>query len=148
MKHEINDFKTLILRKILFKTIAFTMIMKKYLLFVFVLFICHAIANGAPDEIVLRDVNHQNDHVEHNIPADQPDVYYDTDNQTIIIDGGGEVSYYDVEIISLSTLLTVITTQVNGTYDTIDVSTLATSGYTIMIYSPTNNVFEGNFYKD
>ena len=126
----------------------------KHHVFVFFIFffIAGAMNLSADDDttyqISIQQVPNGGNHLEHYIPADQPDVYYDSDYQTIIIDGGGEVCYYNVEIISLSTLLTVITTQVNGTYDTIDVSTLATSGYTIMIYSPTNNVFEGNFYKD
>ena len=69
-------------------------------------------------------------------PADQPDVYYDTVNQQIIIDGTGEVTYYDVEIASVSTWTVVISTQVNGYYDTIDVSSLPTGEYCITIDSP------------
>ena len=95
--------------------------------------------------IILRDVGNGGNHVEHYIPADQPDVYYDSDNQTIIIDGGGEVSYYDVEIMSMTTWNTVITTQVNGTYDTIDVSSLASDDYLIVITTPNDNEYEGEF---
>ena len=79
-------------------------------------------------------------------PADQPDVYYDSDEQEIIIDGpGSEASYYDVDIISMSTLVTLISTQVNGTYDTIDVSSLPDDNYKIVITSSNYNVFEGYF---
>jgi hypothetical protein len=51
------------------------------------------------------------------MPAALPDVYYNNVAQTIIIDGTGEVEYYDVEIISLTTLDTVISTQVNGCHE-------------------------------
>jgi len=51
------------------------------------------------------------------MPAALPDVYYNNVSQTIIIDGTGEVEYYDVEIISLTTLDTVISTQVNGCHE-------------------------------
>ena len=81
-------------------------------------------------------------------PADQPDVYYDDDEQEIIIDGpGSEASYYDVDIVSLSTLDTVLSTQVNGTYDTIDVSSLPDDNYKIVITSSNFNEYEGYFTK-
>lgn len=57
-------------------------------------------------------------------PADQPSVYYDDVTQQIIIDGTGEATYYDVEITSMSTFDMVLSTQVNGNYDTINVSSL------------------------
>ena len=88
---------------------------------------------------------HQHDHFNHPIPADMPDVYYYNDTQTIVIDGGGEVNYYDVEIISLTSLNTVISTQVNGYYGTIDISSLPDGEYAITIDSPTGNSFEGFF---
>lgn len=79
-------------------------------------------------------------------PADLPDVYYDDIEQVIIIDGpGSEASYYDVDIISMSTLDTLISTQVNGSYDTIDVSSLPDDNYKIVITSSNYNVFEGYF---
>ena len=84
-------------------------------------------------------------HLDQPILFDQPDVYLDTSNAVIIIDGGGEVSYYDVGIESMTTWLTVISTQVSGTYDTIDVSSLATGDYIITITSPTGHEFEGEF---
>ena len=86
-----------------------------------------------------------NDHFDQPILFDQPDVYLDTSNGVIIIDGGGEVNYYDVEIESMTTWLTVISTQVNGTYDTIDVSSLTTGDYIITITSPMGHEFEGYF---
>ena len=99
----------------------------------------------APNKIVIRSTEQQHDHFDHPIYADQPDVYLDTDNLDVIIDGGGEVTYYDVEIESMTTWLTVISTQVSGTYDTIDVSSLTAGEYCITITSPTGHEFEGFF---
>ena len=78
-------------------------------------------------------------------PADQPDVYYNDVTQIIIIDGTGYSTYYNVDITSLSTFDVVLSTQVNGNYDTIDVSTLPDDNYEIVITSSLNNVFEGYF---
>lgn len=96
-------------------------------------------------KINIQQLPHGGIHLDQPIPADQPDVYLDTSNQVIIIDGGGEVAYYDVEIESMTTWFTVISTQVNGTYDTIDVSSLAPDEYCITITSPTGHEFEGFF---
>lgn len=89
----------------------------------------------------------QHDHFVHTplTPADQPAVYYDDLNQQIIIDGTGEASYYNVEITSLSTFYVMISTSVNGNYDTIDVASLPDDNYEIVITSSLNNVFEGYF---
>ncbi len=78
-------------------------------------------------------------------PADQPAVYYDDEAQQIIIDGTGEASYYDVEITSMSTFNVMISTCVNGNYDTIDVSSLPDDNYEIILTSSYNNVFECYF---
>ena len=107
--------------------------------------VCTIFSFGAPDQIVLRKTGPQHDHLDQPIPADQPDVYLDTSNAAIFIDGGGEVTYYDVEIESMTTWLTVISTQVNGMYDTIDVSSLTSGEYMITISSPTGHEFEGFF---
>ena len=111
---------------------------------------CVNAINGFADvrnekSINMQHVGNQHNHFDQPILFDQPDVYLDTSNAVIIIDGGGEVSYYDVEIESMTTWLTVISTQVNGTYDTIDVSSLTTGDYIITITSPTGNEFEGYF---
>ena len=95
--------------------------------------------------INMQHIGNHNDHFNIPVPADMPDVYYNNSTQTVIIDGGGEVNYYDVEIISLTSMNTVISTQVNGYYDTIDVSSLPEAEYGIFIYSPTGNSFEGFF---
>ena len=95
--------------------------------------------------INIRHKPHGGTHLDQPIPADQPEVYYNVENQFIIIDGGGEVNYYDVEIESMMTWLVVISTQVNGTYDTIDISSLTPGEYMITITSPTGHEFEGFF---
>ena len=97
------------------------------------------------NQIRIEQVPKGGTHFNFPVPADQPDVYYDTVNQQIIIDGDGEVTYYDVEIASVSTWTVVISTQVNGYYDTIDVSSLPAGEYCITIDSPTGNSFEGFF---
>ena len=95
--------------------------------------------------ITLNRKGNVGNHFDQPVLADQPDVYYDDDNLQIIIDGGGEVTYYDVEITSMTTWYVVISTQVNGYYDTIDVSSLASGDYIITISSPTGHEFEGEF---
>ena len=73
--------------------------------------------------------------------------YYDAKTQEIIIDGGGVVSYYDVEISSPVTNTVEMTTQVNGTYDSFDISSLPTGSHVITIESPSGNIYEGTFTK-
>ena len=78
---------------------------------------------------------------------DMPAVFYDHDEKTqeIIIDGGGAVTYYDVEISSPVTNTVEISTQVNGTYDTFDISSLSPGLHVITIESPSGNIYEGTF---
>ena len=103
-------------------------------------------ANNRGEEVInIQHVGNHGPHFNIPIPADQPDVYYNNVSQTIIIDGTGEVNYYDVEILSLTTFDVVVSTQVNGYYDTIDVSSHPEAEYGIFIYSPTGNTFEGFF---
>ena len=78
---------------------------------------------------------------------DIPEVFYDDNPKAplIIIDGDGAVSYYDVEISSPVTNYVEISTQVDGTYGTIDITSLPTGTHVITITSPTGNIFEGTF---
>ena len=78
---------------------------------------------------------------------DIPQAYYcyDDKSQWIIIDGGGAVAYYDVEISSPVTNTVEISTQVNGTYDTFSISSLPTGTHVITIESPSGHIFEGTF---
>ncbi len=114
-----------------------------FILFFLVLFCGTASADRRP--IVIQNGGAVGDHFELPAPADEPDVYYDSDNHEIIIDGQGFVNYYDVEIATAASYVTVLTTQVNGYYDTIDISTLPQGHYIITIESPLGNTFEGYF---
>ena len=108
-------------------------------------FTCQIHADNVTSQINIQHVPKTGDHSEHYTPADMPEVYYDSDNQQIILVADGIVNYYDVEIVSQSTMLTVISTQADGYGDTIDVSSLPDDDYTIVITSPYNNVYEGHF---
>ena len=99
----------------------------------------------AAAQINIQYKKHSHNHYEFPVPADQPDVYYDSNAQSIIIDGTGYVTYYDVEITSTTDWTVYVSTQVNGSYDTIDVSSLPQGEYIITIDSPTGNSFEGFF---
>ena len=78
---------------------------------------------------------------------DMPLAYYCYDDKTqwILIDGGGAVSYYDVEISTPVTNTVEIVTQVDGTYDTFDISSLPAGSHVITIESPSGNIYEGTF---
>ena len=121
--------------------------MKKFII-ILGLFIFPLIAfadRGDGEQIFLKKHNGDG-HLEHYAPADIPDaVYYDDDTDEIIIVADGFSSYYDVVIIRDTPYQTVISTQISGYGDTIDVSSLSTGNYTIVITSEYNNVFEGHF---
>ena len=99
---------------------------------------------GEGAQILLRKKNNTG-HIEYYIPADMPEVYYDEDNAAIIVVGDGFSSYYDVAIIRESLLQTVISTQISGYGDTIDVSTLPDDDYRIVITTEFYNEYEGYF---
>ena len=67
------------------------------------------------------------------------------DNLEIILVADGFSSYYDVDIFQTGYTIPVITTQVDGYGDTIDISSLPDGNYTIVITSEFNNEFEGQF---
>ncbi len=79
------------------------------------------------------------------IPDVEPTVYYDNDSREITIVGTGFASYYDVEIMSVTTSTVCISTRVDGSYDTIDVSSLPDDNYVITLAPPVNISFEGDF---
>jgi hypothetical protein len=74
-----------------------------------------------------------------------PEVYYDSDNLEIVIVADGFASYYYVEIFQTGYTIPVISTQVDGYGDSIDVSSLPDDNYTIVITSSNNNEYEGQF---
>ena len=119
--------------------------MKHFLFILF--FLSVALSSYAvSDEIALNPSNKGNDRFD---PPSLVDLlrafcdFYDYGNQDVSIYGASFVSYYDVEISSAGTGNVEISTVVNGTYDTIDVSSLTTGSYVITIESPAGNIFEG-----
>ena len=84
-------------------------------------------------------------HSEYYPPADMPEVYYDADNLEIIIVADGFASYYNVDITSASGYVPLISTQIDGYGDSIDVSSLTEGYYNITITSSNNNQYVGTF---
>ena len=118
--------------------------MTRLLLFsITILFAAQLWADHAQNVVVLSNKN--GSHLENYAPADMPDVYYDSDEDEIIIIADGFSSYYDVYIIRNTPYQTVISTQVSGYGDTIDISSLSDGSYTIVIISEFLNEFEGQF---
>lgn len=121
--------------------------MKNYLIIVFCLF--GIVFNASADDEVAATINLQHhspsNHNEYYPPADMPEAYYNSDLQEIIIVADGFSAYYDVDIISQSSMIAVISTQVDGYGDSIDISSLPDDNYTIVITSEFNNVYQGQF---
>lgn len=117
----------------------------KKVLFILFFILCPLVSFADPDEIVLNPVGQGNDHLEHYEPADKPEAYYNSGSQEIILVADGFASYYDVDIISLSTLSLVLYQRVSGYGDNIDVSSLPDDNYKIVISTSYNNVYEGYF---
>lgn len=113
----------------------------------FFIFLFVAFSSSAGDGVSQINIQHQghDDHTEHYLPADAPEVYFDADNMAISIEADGYASYYEVDIISRSTLFTAISTQVGGYGDNVDVSSLPADEYSIVITSSNHNVYEGYF---
>ena len=117
--------------------------MKKTLISFFLFSICFCI-NADNIEVVLNPAGNQHDHFEHYPIADMPDaVYYDNVTHEIVIEADGTSLYYNVQIVSNQLQQTVISTQVSGYGDTIDVSSLSSGLYTIVITSQFYNMYEG-----
>ena len=102
-------------------------------------------ADNAEVPLNIKYPGNHGTHFEFPVPAIEPDVYYDSDAQIIIVEGTGNVSYYDVEITALSTFDVPISTRIDGTYDTIDISSLPSDDYVITINTPLNIRYEGLF---
>lgn len=119
--------------------------MKQVISFIFLAFFTlHLAAGNGPTQIALehKGVNHGGEHYD---PIDIPEVYYDDDNQEIVIEADGFSSFYYVDIVSTSTHLLVYYTTISGYGDSIDISSLPNDNYMIVITSSYNNVFEGTF---
>ena len=93
----------------------------------------------------IQHVGHHGDHSQYYPPDDMPEVYLDSDEMEIISVADGFSSYYDVLIIRNSTNQTMVSTQISGYGDSIDISSLPSDNYIIVITSEFNNVFQGNF---
>ena len=127
--------------------------MKKYLsIILFAIILCvdvHAYGDddggGAAAQINLQKKKKSNNHLDQPVPDVEPIVYYDNDEREITIVGTGFASYYDVEIKSVTTSMVYISTRVDGSYDTIDVSSLPDNIYVITLDPPVNVSFEGTF---
>ena len=122
--------------------------MKKLIIILVCFILCPVLSfadRGEGEQILIRKKNNGG-HIEYYIPADMPNaVYYDCNEGEIIIEADGISLYYNVEIISDYLNQTVISTQVSGYGDTIDVSSLPAGNYTIVITSEFLNEFEGQF---
>lgn len=117
--------------------------MKQVISFIFLAFFTLLLSAGnGPTQIALehKGVNHGGEHFD---PIDIPEVYYNDDNQEIDIVGDGYSSYYEVKIISMTTMLTWVDTTISGCGDTIDVSSLPVDNYWIVITSSYHNTFVG-----
>ena len=118
---------------------------KSFIILLFFFLSLDMFADHLRNQIRIRQTGQIPNHSEYYPPADMPEVYYDSDNLEIIIVADGFASYYYVDIVSQSTQLAVISTQIGGYGDTIDVSSLPDDDYTIYITSSNNNEYEGQF---
>ena len=120
--------------------------LKKFLITSLVLLFSFKVyADGESVQQIYIEHRHSGNHIEHYLPADAPEVYFDSEAMEIIIEADGFADYYVVEAISLVSGQTLIYTQIDGYGDTIDVSSLPDAYYQIIITSSNNNVFEGTF---
>ena len=119
---------------------------KKKLSVVLILLLCAIMSHARSDEVInLQHVGHHDDRIEYYAPADMPEVYFDADNLEITLVADGFSTYYNVEIFLTGYNVPVISTQVDGYGDTIDVSSLTDNDYDIVITSEFNNRFVGQF---
>lgn len=107
--------------------------------------IVFANVRGGEEQIFLQKKKVKDGHTEYFDPADKPEVYYDRDNQEIVLVADGFASSYDVDIFSMSSMQCVLYTTISGYGDTIDVSSLPDDDYKIVISTPYHNIYEGYF---
>ena len=75
----------------------------------------------------------------------EPKDSWDDVAQEIIIVGTGNATYYNVVIESVNDWDVSLSAQVNGSYDTIDISSLPADEYCITITTAWNDTFVGYF---
>ena len=120
---------------------------RKFITFLMVLLLCVSASSIYAQEAVIniQYVGHHGTHSEYYPPADMPEVYFNSADQEIILIADGFSSYYNVEITLTTSYIPLISTQVDGYGDTIDVSSLPDGYYVIVITSEYNNVYQGYF---
>lgn len=118
--------------------------MKKVLISIIVLFVAvpiHGIIEGTPAYTHIS-LNLKKHHTEVNIPADMPDVYYDSELGIITIVDYANVTYY-VTIFDDWWNAVITDTKPGG--GTINVSSLTSGDYVIEITTSWSNEYEGEF---
>lgn len=120
----------------------------RYFIIVFSILMCVVFRASADDgttaSISLQHQTHDN-HSEYYPPADMPEVYLNSDEMEILVVADGFASYYNVDIVFVPTNTLVISTQISGYGDSIDISSLGPCYYMITIISEFNNVYQGYF---
>ncbi len=109
------------------------------LLFIFTSALADEIKNHQAEQVIMKG---KLPHSEWNIPADMPDVYYDSVNGEITIVDYVNATYY-VTIYDDWWNVVITDTKVGG--GTIDVSSLTSGDYVIDISTSWNHDFEGQF---
>ena len=97
------------------------------------------VKNHQTEQVIMKG---KKPHLEWNIPADMPDVYYNYATGIITIVDYVNATYY-VNIIDDWNTVVLTDTKVGG--GTIDVSSLSSGDYTIDITTSWNNQYEGEF---
>ncbi len=111
----------------------------------FSIYFCMFARGDGASQINLQRKKINDGHLELPAPAVQPEVYYDDVAQEIIIVGTGNATYYNVVIESVNDWDVSLSAQVNGSYDTIDISSLPADEYCITITTAWNDTFVGYF---
>lgn len=115
--------------------------MKKLLLYFTFSAICLCTTAG-DGNVVLHSTN--NPPSQWNIPADMPDVYYNSELGVITIVDYANVTYY---VTIYDDWWNVVITDTKPSGGTIDISSLTSGDYTIEISTSWNHDFEGQFDK-
>lgn len=115
------------------------------IMLMFVIYAMNICYINAQESINMQHLGNHGDHSEFFLPADAAEVYFDNDAFEIIIVADGFASYYYVEIFQTGYTVPVISTQIDGYGDTVDVSSLSDGDYTIVITSEYYNVYQGYF---
>ena len=120
--------------------------MRFFILLFFSIFVLKLSADRNHNASINLEHRHTNhNHSEYYPPADMPEAFFDSDVLQIILVADGFANFYDVEITLTTGNVPLISTQVDGYGDTIDVSSLPEGYYNITITSSNNNQYVGTF---